>query len=301
MPILDRILPTLTNLRTFHINFTGLLWRDIPGINTSFLSISKHPDLRKVSISSVTSVPSLNGIFTLFEGSHITDICLVNVTSGALTDGSRTYAPTSVRIPLETLSLSLESDEVWRLSSWFTDPSCILRLSGLRKLRINIVEFQEMKAASRLLETLHMSSLEAIEIRLESLEYADSTDHSENLPTLSNFRHIRFALTPECLLIESEGWISASIAARCWERLLKNFKENIIETVTLTLPKIHPNRFPEAERRHWLALDAALTRADMSHLRRVCLEDERSQGMDYRVAVIKDIFPSLYDKGLLVF
>ncbi|PBK65296.1 hypothetical protein ARMSODRAFT_440713 [Armillaria solidipes] len=67
MPILDRILPTLTNLRTFHINFTGLLWRDIPGIHTSFLSISKHPDLRKVTISSITSVPSLNGLFTLFE------------------------------------------------------------------------------------------------------------------------------------------------------------------------------------------------------------------------------------------
>ncbi|SJL02861.1 uncharacterized protein ARMOST_06201 [Armillaria ostoyae] len=301
MPILDCILPTLTNLRTFHINFTGLLWRDIPGIHKSFLSISKLPDLRKVTISSITSVPSLNGLFTLFEGSNVADICLVNVTTGALTDRSRTYVPTSVRIPLETLSLSLESNEVWRLSSWFADPSCILRLSGLRKLRINIVEYQEMKAASRLLETLHMPSMEAIEIRLESLEYADSTDHSENLPNLSNFRHVRFALTPECLLIEPEEWISASIAAQCWERLLKNFRENVIETVTLMLPKIHPNRFPEAERRHWVALDAALTRADMSHLRRVYLEDESSQGTDYRVAVIKDILPNLYDKGLLVF
>ncbi|KAK0491788.1 hypothetical protein EDD18DRAFT_1186254 [Armillaria luteobubalina] len=301
MPILDRILPTLTNLRTFHINFTGLLWRDIPGIDTSFIAISKLRDLRKVTISSVTSVPSLNGLFTLFEGSNITDICLVNVTSGAQTDGSRTYVPTSVRIPLQTLSLSLESNEVWRLSSWFADPSCILRLSDLRKLRINVVEFQEMRAASRLLDTLHVSSLEAIEIRLESLENADSTDHSESLPNLSNFRHIRFALSSECLLIEPEEWMSASVAAQCWERLLKNFRENIIETVTLTLPKIHPNRFPEAERRYWVALDATLTRADMSHLRRVYLEDENSQGMDYRVAVIKDILPNLYDKGLVVF
>ncbi len=133
------------------------------------------------------------------------------------------------------------------------------------------------------------------------IEYVDSTDHSENLPNLRNFRHVRFALTSECLLIEAEEWISASVAAQCWERLLKNFRENAIETVTLTLPKIHPNRFPEAERMHWVALDAALTRADMSHLRRVYLEDESSQGMDYRVAVIKDILPNLYDKGLLVF
>ncbi|KAK0479529.1 hypothetical protein IW261DRAFT_1564177 [Armillaria novae-zelandiae] len=146
-----------------------------------------------------------------------------------------------------------------------------------------------------------MSSLEEIEIRLESLENADSTDHSENLPNLSNFRHVRFALTSECLLIEPEEWMSASVAAQYWERVLKNFRENIIETVTFTLPKIHPIWFPDSERRYWVALYAALTRADMSHLRRVYLEDENSQGMDIRVAVIKDIFPNLYDKGLLVF
>ncbi len=82
---------------------------------------------------------------------------------------------------------------------------------------------------------------------------------------------------------------------------MKNFRENAIESVTLMLPKIHPDKFPGAERRHWVALDAALTRADMSHLRRVYLEDESSQGMGYRDAVIKDILPNLYKRGLLVF
>ncbi len=67
------------------------------------------------------------------------------------------------------------------------------------------------------------------------------------------------------------------------------------------LPKMSPDKFPEAERMYWVALDAALTRADMSHLRRVYLEDESSQEMDYRIAVIKDMLPNLYDKGLLVF
>ncbi|KAK0209313.1 hypothetical protein DFS33DRAFT_525981 [Desarmillaria ectypa] len=278
-----------------------LLWRRISGIHTSFLSASKLPDLHQVTISSISSVPSLDRLFTLFKGSNVADICLVNVTTGALTDTSQTYIPGSVRIPLETLSLSLDSNEVWRLSSWLADSSCVLHLTGLRKLRITIVDLQEMKAASRLLEILHMPSLEAIEIQLEALDSTDTVNLPENLPDISRFRHVRLTLTPECLGYESEGWISASLAALCWAQMMENLRENAIETVTLTLPKTHPDKFPESDRMHWIALDAALTRADMSHLRGVYLEDESSQGMDYRLTVIKDILPNLYDKGLLVF
>ncbi|SJL02860.1 uncharacterized protein ARMOST_06200 [Armillaria ostoyae] len=297
IPVLDRILPVLTNLRTFHINFSYALWRDVPGIHNSLLSASKLPDLRKVTITNLPDVPSWDMLFTLFEGSNVADICLTDIITCALTDSSQTYVPGSVRIPLEALSLSLASDELWRFASWLADPSCVLQVAGLRKLRINILYSQEMKAFSRLLETLHMSSLQVIEIRLEALDSADAN----HLPDISRFRHIRLNLTPEGLRWGSEGWISASIAAQCWERLLKNFRENVIETVTLMLPKIHPNRFPEAERMCWVALDAALTRADMSHLQRVYLEDESSQEMGYRDAVIKDILPNLYERGLLVF
>ncbi|KAK0436224.1 hypothetical protein EV421DRAFT_1908097 [Armillaria borealis] len=294
IPVLDRILPALANLRTLHIDFSGVLWSDVLGIHTSFISASKLPDLHKVTITSFPGVPSWDTLFTLFEGSNVAEICLVNVTACTLTHGS---IPGSVRIPLETLSLSLESNELWRLSSSLANPSCVLQLSGLRKLRINILYSREMKVVSRLLETLHIPSLQAIEIQLEALHSADAS----HLPDISRFRHIRLTLTPEGLRCESEEWISASIAARCWERLLKNFRENVIETVALMLPKIHPDKFPEAERMHWVALDAALTRADMSHLRRVYLEDESSQGMGYRDAVIKDILPNLYERGLLVF
>ncbi|KAK0450522.1 uncharacterized protein EV420DRAFT_1646441 [Desarmillaria tabescens] len=300
IPVLDHILPALTNLRTLHINFSGLLWRHIPGIHTSFLSASRLPDLHKVTISSLTSVPSLDKLFTLFQGSNIADISLVNVTTCALTNGSQTYTPKSLRIPLENLSLSLDGDQVWGLTSWLADPSCILQLSGLRKLHVNILYSREMKAVSRLLETLHMPSLETIEIQLEALDSTDSI-HPENLPDISRFRHVRLTLTQECLGCESEEWISASLAAICWTQILENFRENVIETVTLMLPKIHPEKFPEAERMHWIALDAALMRADMSHLRGVYLEDEISQEMGYRNAVIKNILPNLYGKGLLVF
>ncbi|KAK0185297.1 hypothetical protein F5146DRAFT_202148 [Armillaria mellea] len=314
IPVLDRLLPTLTNLRTLHIDFSGVLWSDVQGIRTSFLSASRLPDLHKVMITGLPGVPSWDTLFTLFEGSNVAEICLVNVTTCALTNGS---VPRSVRIPLETLSLSLESNELWRLSSSLANSSCVLQLSGLRKLRINILYSREMKVFSKLLETLHIPSLEVIDIQLEALRkqllslllpslipgycrLVDSAD-ANHLPDVSRLRHIRLTLSPEGLRCESEGWISASIAARCWERLLKNFRENVIETVTLMLPKIHPDKFPEAERMHWVALDAALTRADMGHLRCVYLEDESSQGMGYSDAVIKDILPNLYERGLLIF
>lgn len=292
--VLDRILPALTNLRTLHINFSGVLWSDVPGIQTSFFLASKLQDLHKVTITSFPGIPSWDTLFTLFEGSKVAELCLVNVTTRTLTHSS---IPGSIRIPLETLSLSLESNELWRLSSSLAHLPCILPLSGLRKLCIDVLYPREMKVVSKLLETLYIPSLQAIEIQLEPLHSAD-TNH---LPDISRFRHIRLTLTPESLRCESEGWLSPSIAARCWERLLTNFRENVIETITLTFPKIHPNKFPEAERMHWVALDAALTRADMSHLRRVYLEDERSQGMGYCDAVIKDLFFNLYERGLLVF
>ncbi len=126
--VLNNILPALTSLGTLHINFSGVLWCDIPGIHTSFLSAFKLPDLRKVTISNFTMVPSLDRLFTLFEGSNVADICLLDVTTCDLTDGSQTYVPGSVQIPLETFSLSLESNELWSLSSWLANPSCILQL-----------------------------------------------------------------------------------------------------------------------------------------------------------------------------
>ncbi|KAK0479524.1 hypothetical protein IW261DRAFT_1564173 [Armillaria novae-zelandiae] len=294
IPVLDRILPALTKLRTLHIDFSGVLWSDIPGIHTSFLSASKLPDLHKVTMTSFPGVPSWDTLFTWFEGSKVSEVSLVNVTTCTHTYGS---VPGSVRIPFETLSLSLESNELWRLSLSLANPSCVLQLSGLRKLRINILYSREMKVVSKLLEKLRIPSLQAIEIQLEALHSADAN----HMPDISRFRHVRLTLAPEGLRCESEGWISASIAARCWERLLRNFRENDIETVTLMLPKIHPNKFPEAERMYWVALDAALTRADMSHLRRVYLVDESSQGMGYCDAVINDLFPNLYERGLLVF
>ncbi|KAK0234316.1 hypothetical protein IW262DRAFT_145507 [Armillaria fumosa] len=164
--VFDRILLALTNLRTLHIDFSGVLWSDIPGIRTSFFSASKLPDLHKVTITSFPGVPSWDTLFTLFEGSKVAELCLVNVTTRALTHRSN---PGSVRIPLETLSLSLESNELWRLSSSLANSSCIMQLSSLRKLRINILYPREMKVASKLLEILHIPSLQAIEIQLEAL------------------------------------------------------------------------------------------------------------------------------------
>ncbi|PBK84393.1 hypothetical protein ARMGADRAFT_608291 [Armillaria gallica] len=169
IPVLDRILLVLTNLRTFHISFNHALWRDVPGIHNYILSTSKLSDLRKVTITNLPDVSSWDLLFTLFEGSNVADICLTDVITCALTDSSQTYGPGSVRIPLETLSLSLSSDELWRFSSWLADPSCVLQVDCSRKLRVNIVYSQEMKAFSRLLETLHMSSLQVIEIRLIAL------------------------------------------------------------------------------------------------------------------------------------
>ncbi|PBK65295.1 hypothetical protein ARMSODRAFT_441023 [Armillaria solidipes] len=166
IPVLDRILPALTNLRTLHINFSGVLWSDVPGIHTFFLSASKLPDLHKVTITSFPGVPSWDTLFTLFEGSNVAEICLVNVTTCTLIHGS---VPRSVRIPVETLSLSLESNELWRLSSSLANPLCVLQLSGLRKLRINILYSREMKIVSKLLERLYIPSFQAIEIQLEAL------------------------------------------------------------------------------------------------------------------------------------
>ncbi|KAK0234309.1 hypothetical protein IW262DRAFT_144781 [Armillaria fumosa] len=264
---------------------------------TPFRSASKLPDLHKITISNFP-IPSWDRLFALFEGSNVADICLMNVTIDDLSgDHRQIYVPESVRIPLETLSLSLESYELWNLSSWLANLSCILQLHALQKLCVNILHSQEMKAFTRLLETLHIPSLQTIEIRLEILN-SPSTNH---LPDISRFRHVRLLFTLQDPLCEPEEWISGSMAARYWERLLDNFRENVIETVTLTLPKVHPDKLPEAERKHWVALDAALTHADMSHLRRVYLEDESSQGLGYRDGVIKDIFPTLYEKGLLEF
>ncbi|KAK0479526.1 hypothetical protein IW261DRAFT_1564175 [Armillaria novae-zelandiae] len=279
---LNNMLPALTSLRTLHIDFSGTPWCDVPGIHTLFRSSFKLRDLRKVTISNFPRVPSWDRLFALFEGSNVTDICLVDVTTDDLVgDSWQIYVPESVRIPLETVSLSLESNELWRLSSWLANPSCILQPYVLRKL---------------LLETLHIPSLQTIEIRLEGLD----SPEANHLPDVSRFRHVRLTLTPEVLQCKWEGWIS--IAVWCWERLLKNFRENIIESVTLTLPaEVHPDKLPEAERMYWIALDAALTRADMTHLRRVYLEDESSQALGYRDGVIKDMFPNLYEKRLLVF
>ncbi|KAK0479530.1 hypothetical protein IW261DRAFT_143785 [Armillaria novae-zelandiae] len=293
IPVLDCILPALTNLRTLCIKFSGVLWSDIPGIRSSFISASKLPDLHKVTIKSFYGVPSWDTLFALFEGSKVAEIYLESITTSPLTHG---YIPGSIRIPLETLSLSVESNELQRLSSWLADPSCDLQLSRLRNLYIIILFSEEMEALSRLLETLRMSPLLTIEIRLKIFDSVDDL----SLPDISRFQHVRLMLTPQDLS-EPEQWRSASIAAQCWGWLLKNFRENIIETVTLTLPEVHPDQFPEAERMHWAVLDAALTRADMSHLRRVYLEDERSQGMGYRVGVMKDLLPNLYERGLLVF
>ncbi|KAG7451719.1 uncharacterized protein BT62DRAFT_915574 [Guyanagaster necrorhizus] len=295
IPVLDRIFPALVNLRTLQIKFHGLLWRNIAGIRSSFLSASKLPDLHQVTISGIYSVPSLDTLFTLFEGSNIADIRLMNVTTGgSLKDSPRTrthHVPGSVApIPLETLSLSLENKELWRLSSWLADPSCVLHLSGLRKLRLNIVVAQEMKAVCRLLKTLQIPSLEAIEIQLETFDYVSDP---EDIPDLSRFRHVRLTVTPE--YVSGSGMYEldveiASFVAFCWSQMLSGFRENAIESVALLLPKA-------AQRVRCTALDAALTRADMSHLRRVYLEDETAT--EYRDEVIKDILPNLYEKGLL--
>ncbi|KAK0491789.1 hypothetical protein EDD18DRAFT_540346 [Armillaria luteobubalina] len=295
--VLTNILPALTSLKTLNIDFDDSLWCDLPGIHAPFRSASKLRDLRKITISNL-HIPSWDRLFALFEDSNVADLCLGNVTIDGLSgDHRQIYIPESVRIPLETLSLSLESRDLWRLPSWLANPSCILKLHVLRKLSIDILHSEEMNAFTRLLETLRIPSLQTIQIRLETL---DSTS-ANHLPDISRFRHVHLLSALQDHLCESEEWISGSMVAHCWEQLLHNFRENVIETVTLMLPEIPSDKFPEAERMHWVALDAALTRADMTHLRCVYIKHERSQRLGYRDGVIKDMFPNLYEKGLLVF
>ncbi|KAF8889470.1 hypothetical protein CPB85DRAFT_275390 [Mucidula mucida] len=167
---LESLLPILTNVHTFHLNFRSLSWGAAHIVKKPLREMLQHSELRHVTISGIMGIPSLDHLFSLFgKGSNVRDLHLVNVQTNGPSDESRVYVPGSVKLPLDVITLSLSSTDILNLADWVPLSTRVADFSGLRRLRICIVEPSEVRAAARLLETITTDSLESVEIQLDDL------------------------------------------------------------------------------------------------------------------------------------
>ncbi|KAF9008175.1 hypothetical protein BDZ89DRAFT_1079101 [Hymenopellis radicata] len=290
---LESLLPVLTNVHTLHINFRSLSWSAAHIVKRPLREMLQHPELRHVTISGIMGIPSLDHLFSLFgKGSKIRDLHLVNVQTNGPSDESR--------LPLDVLTLSLSSTDILNLADWVPFSTRVADFSGLRRLRICIVEPSEVRAAARLLETITADSLESVEIQLDDLDPTDSRQCG-NLPDISRFRHVLLTITSGCVenTIRREGRTSAPVAALWWARILRNIQDGCVEEVTLTFPRSEAYPLPDIHKAQWNALDAVLTRPEMAKLKTVYLQGDL-QHLQKQAKVIRQAFPTLQKNGLLV-
>ncbi|KIY73199.1 hypothetical protein CYLTODRAFT_417171 [Cylindrobasidium torrendii FP15055 ss-10] len=298
VPVLTTLLPQLVNLHTAHINARSLSWSVAASLEDSLRNLLQHTNLRHVSISSLIGLPSINRLFSLFGETHITRLELDNIQTNGPVDGAREYAPGSVKLPLEHISLSLAARDVLDLVEWLPDPLRVTDFSGLRRLRIGVVQPSEVRAASRLLEiAAGYNTLQEVEIQLDDLAPTDSRQAGGILPDVGHFRHVLLTLTPDC--VHSQSWTSASVVARWWADILEQTKESVMEKLTLTFPRPDPCSLSPTHKMHWHALDKALTQGAVGASLKEVHTDFGTIHSDLREAALRDALPTLHKRGLI--